>query len=131
MINSKKDFEKLVSDAYGINADYPFKDNSASVFRHESNKKWFAIIMTVDKSKLDKSQKGEVNIVNLKCSPEIIDSLWQEQGIYPAYHMNKSHWLSVYLDGSVDDKTIGWLLSISYDLTGKKLPKKNFNPKKQ
>ncbi len=122
---TRKEFEKLILETYGIKPDYPFKDSSATVFRHENSKKWFAIMMTIDKSKLEPQKKGQLDIVNLKCADEIISSLWQEAGIYPAYHMNKSHWLSIALDGSVDDKTIGWLLGISYELTGKKSNRKN------
>ena len=36
---------------------------------------------------------------------------------YPAYHMNRNHWLTVALDGRMDEDTMEFLLGISYDLT--------------
>ena len=63
--------------------------------------------------------------MNMKCAPEVIESIaGVEPGIYPAYHMNKTHWLTVALDGSCDDATVEWLLGISYDLTRPKIKAK-------
>lgn len=88
------------------------------VFRHQHNKKWFAIVMTVKKSKLGIQTYNEtVSIVNLKCAQEIIDSILDEYGIFPAYHMSKRHWISVLLDGSVKAQTIRFLTSVRYELT--------------
>ena len=116
-MNSKQ-FEKLIYDTYCEVADRPFaKDQDTLVFRHTDNKKWFAIVMTVPKSKLGLRDDGYIDIVNLKCDPEIIASVISEVGIFPAYHMNKTHWISVALDGNCDDGTVEWLLSISYNLT--------------
>jgi predicted DNA-binding protein (MmcQ/YjbR family) len=42
-------------------------------------------------------------------------------GVYPAYHMTKSHWVSVALDGSCDDEDVKFILNVSHELTkGKK-----------
>ncbi len=43
-----------------------------------------------------------------------------EAGVFPAYHMSKTHWISVLLDGSVDKDKIKWLLDLSFELTGKR-----------
>ena len=50
----------------------------------------------------------------------MIGSLRKEKGILPAYHMNKEHWITVLLDGSVEKQKIYDLIEISYDLTRKK-----------
>ena len=119
MVN-RQELEALIYDTNGVQADYPFERYpGVAVFRHTLGLKWFAAIMTVPKSKLGIDGEGNIDIVNLKCADEIIFSMQQENGIYPAYHMNKSHWLSVSLDGSVPDDTVAWLLGISYDLTKK------------
>ena len=55
--------------------------------------------------------------MNLKCEPLLIDALRTETGFYPAYHMNKEHWNSIILDGSVPDEDIKLMISDSYDLT--------------
>jgi len=40
-----------------------------------------------------------------------------EEGIYPAYHMSKAHWVTVILDGTVAEDILKFLLEMSYDLT--------------
>jgi predicted DNA-binding protein (MmcQ/YjbR family) len=63
--------------------------------------------------------------INLKCDPEkAIELRERYDGIQPGYHMNKKHWNSVYLNGSVDDNLIKELIVNSYDLVVKSLPKK-------
>ena len=118
---TRSEFEALVFDCYNVKADYPFEEDfETGVFRHEDNKKWFAIAMNVDYLKINSGRNGTTEIVNLKCAPEVIESIaGVEPGIYRAYHMNKTHWLTVALS-QCDDDTILWLLGISYDLTGSK-----------
>ena len=118
---TRKDFEELVFDTYSVRADYPFEEDFVTgVFRHESGGKWFALAMNISRSKISPKGEGTVDVVNLKCAPEIIESIvGTEAGIYRAYHMNKTHWLTVALDECSED-LISWLLGISFDLTDKK-----------
>lgn len=120
---TREEFEALVLDMYNVKADYPFEEDfETGVFRHEGSGKWFAIAMNIGYNRLIPGREGNVDVVNLKCAPEVIESIAGiEAGIYRAYHMNKTHWLTVALDGSCDDDTIAWLLGISYDLTKKKI----------
>ena len=48
-----------------------------------------------------------------------IGSFRMEPGIFPGWHMNKAHWLTVALDGNVDDEKIQFLVDMSYELTKK------------
>lgn len=61
-------------------------------------------------------QTPKVDILNVKASPERVAQLLKEPGIYPAYHMNKNHWISILLDDTVSDKMIHSLLSDSWNL---------------
>ena len=121
---TREEFEALVYDIYNVKADYPFEDDfETGVFRHDSGK-WFSIAMKVSERKIGRDGDMQIDIVNLKCAPEIIESLaGVELGIYRAYHMNKIHWLTVALDECEID-TLSWLLGISYDLTRSKIRKK-------
>ncbi len=121
---TRKDFEAVVLEAYGVRADYPFEEDfETGVFRHGSGK-WFAIAMRVSERKIGHGGDSVVDIVNLKCAPEVIESIaGVEAGVYPAYHMNKVHWLTVALE-ECDEGMLEWLLGISYDLTRKKITKK-------
>lgn len=118
----RSEFEALVWDFYNIKADYPFEEDfETGVFRHEGSGKWFAIAMHIAPQKLRLSGEEKVDIVNLKCAPEVIESIvGVEPGIYRAYHMNKTHWLTVALS-ECDAETVAWLLGASYDLTRGKL----------
>lgn len=119
---TRKEFEALVFDTYGVEADYPFEEDFVTgVFRHQGSGKWFALAMNIPKAKIGLSGEGSADVVNLKCAPEVIESLvGVEQGIFSAYHMNKTHWLTLALD-MCDDDTISWLLGISFDLTKNKI----------
>ena len=121
---TRKEFETLVFDAYGVRADYPFEDDlETGVFRHE-NGKWFALAMKICERKLGHAADEKIDVVNFKCAPEVIESIAGiEVGIYRAYHMNKTHWLTVALS-ECDEDTVSWLLGISYDLTRKRIKKK-------
>lgn len=79
--------------------------------------------MEISKSKIGLNDNGLVNVVNLKCDPLLIGSLLFEKGIHKGYHMNKNHWITVRLDGSVDNDKIKWLLNMSFDLTATKSKK--------
>ena len=123
---TREEFEELVFDTYSVRADYPFDDDlETGVFRHTGTGKWFALAMRITADKLAAGRgKMQTNVVNLKCAPEVIDSLvGVEPGIYRAYHMNKTHWLTVALS-ECDNDTIFWLLGISYDLTRSKIKRK-------
>ena len=118
---NRQELENYILDTYGVSPEYPWtKYPFFSVFRHESNKKWFAVIMTIDKCKLGISEDGQIDVLNLKCDTNIVPSMWKEQGIFLAYHMNKEHWLTVALDGITNDNNLKFLLALSYDLTDKK-----------
>lgn len=63
--------------------------------------------------------------VNLKCDPERAAELReQNDGIKPGWHMNKTHWNSVFTDNRVSDKLLKELTDHSYELVVKSLPKK-------
>ena len=117
---NKMDFKIYIEDTYGIFPDYPWESNPTfAVFRHTNNRKWFALVMDIPKARLGLSEEGMIDIVNLKCDPALIGSLRMEKGFFPAYHMSKDKWISVALDGSVDDEKIMLLLDMSYELTDK------------
>ena len=96
-------------------AKYP----SFLVFRHTGNRKWFAVIMDIPRKNLGLTDEGEISVVNLKCDTRLIGSFREEPGIFPGWHMNKAHWVSVALDGTVEDEKIKFLVDMSYELTKK------------
>ncbi len=88
--------------------DYPFHDSNWTVMRHKKNQKVFAWIF----------EKEDHIWVNVKCDPEWRD-FWRSAyaSVVPAYHLNKTHWNSVILDGTVQNNDIRRMIEESYHLT--------------
>ena len=109
-----------LTDTYSTTGDTLFaKHPGFLVFRHNRNRKWFAVIMDIPRRNLGLSGEGEISVVNLKCDPRMIGTFREEPGIFPGWHMNKAHWLSVALDGTAEEETIRFLVDMSYELTKK------------
>lgn len=123
---TRQEFETYILKTYGVEADYPWQDKSNAVFRHDAGKKWFALVMDIPVSRLGKRSDEIVDVVNLKCAPLFISSFLKDKGIYPAYHMNKAHWISVLLK-EVDSDELKALLDMSYTLTMAKVKRANPN----
>ena len=117
---TKPELASYLTDSYGTTGEHLFaRYPSFLVFRHTENRKWFAVIMDIPRKNLGLSGDGEISVVNLKCDPILIGSFREESGIFPAWHMNKAHWLSVALDGTASDDSLLFLLDMSYKLTKK------------
>lgn len=118
---TRQELKSFVHELYGITPDYPWlKYPSYEVFRHCDNKKWFAVIMDIPAAKLGIDHDGSISVVNLKCDTIMINDILTENGIYPAYHMNKACWVSAVLDGSAEDETVRMLTRMSFKLTESK-----------
>ena len=74
--------------------------------------------MAVEMDKLGLESPDTVDVVNIKVDDLFFrDMIIQEDGIMPAYHMNKIHWITVLLDGTVPDERVYDLLDMSYMAT--------------
>ena len=108
-----------VNDKYNTIPEYSWEKYPLyAVLKHRNNK-WYGIIMNVTKDKLGLDGKDEVDILDIKCPPDMIGGLRLSKGFFSAYHMNKEHWITVLLDGSVETEKIKQLIDLSYDLTKK------------
>jgi predicted DNA-binding protein (MmcQ/YjbR family) len=95
----------------GASEEFPFGDE-VSVFKVGG--KMFAL------SVLD----AEPLQVSVKCDPELAVQLRSAYpAIAPGYHLNKRHWNTITLDGSLPDEMVTDLLGDSYDLVVASLPK--------
>ncbi|MBQ2967368.1 MAG: MmcQ/YjbR family DNA-binding protein [Clostridia bacterium] len=100
----------------GAYEDYPFHDSNWTVMRHKGNKKMFAAIC---------ERMGNI-WVNVKCDPNLTH-MWRStyEAVVPAYHMNKLHWNSIILDGSIPETDIKNMVFDSFELTKPKTRCKN------
>lgn len=103
---------------YGGNHVNPFKKHSDILaFVNEKNK-WYALLSAVEYNKLNKNTDitTKVKILNVKYPTDNILDIIDNKNIFPAYHMNKKHWISIVLDKNIKLETIKELIDISYSL---------------
>jgi Uncharacterized protein conserved in bacteria len=107
MISRKEavDFCKRFENIY---EDYPFRDLNWTTMRHMGNKKVFAWIY----------EREDYIWINVKCDTNWRD-FWRDtyKSVIPGYHLNKEHWNSIILDGTVNEEDIQRMIQESYDLT--------------
>ena len=86
------------------------------IFRNCKTKKWFAVIGTISKNKVDKNLKSTdiVEIIDLRAPKEDVPELIKQDNIYPGWHMNKKSWITIILDGSMSSKDIKKYIDSSY-----------------
>ncbi len=114
---TRKEFLQYCLDIYGTSPDYPFEDNlETAVLRHTDNRKWYALVMNVSRRKFGIDSDETVDVVNLKLPLEMFGSFGAQDGVYPAYHMNKLHWISVILHDAPSD-VIDLLVNASFEVT--------------
>ena len=122
---TKQEFFAYCLDTYGTSPDYPFdEDFETAVLRHADTRKWYGIVMRVSRRKFGLDSDEVIDVVNLKLPMEMYGSFGADDGIYPAYHMNKLHWISVLLPDAPED-LIGFLTSVSFEATREKKKSKN------
>ena len=114
---TKLSFFEYCLDTYGTSPDYPFdEDFETAVLRHADNRKWYAIVMRVSRRKFGFDSDEVIDVVNLKLPTEMFGSFGAADGVYPAYHMNKLHWISVLLPDTPDG-VVQFLTNVSFEAT--------------
>ncbi len=107
----------FASKLLGVYVDYPFKNKSlnTAVVRHKIGKKIFVLVGVLNGKEY----------VNVKCEPMEADFLRSAfKGVTAGYHMNKTHWNSVWFNEDVDFETLKKFIENSYEITKPK-PKKH------
>lgn len=122
-----------VKNKYNNEPEYPWKKFSEyAVFRHTDNKKWYALIMNLPKSKLGLKGDDDVDIINLKLKDTMLrDMLIQQEGYFPGYHMSKGNWISILLDGTVAFEEVCGMIDMSYAATASKKNMEKVRPPKE
>ncbi|MCS3429661.1 MmcQ/YjbR family DNA-binding protein [Klebsiella sp. BIGb0407] len=108
---------QFIKQKYDVELEYLWaKFPRNAIARCKDNNKWFAALLTVEKSKLGLPGQGIIEVLDLKMRPEEKDSLIDNQRYFPGYHMNKNHWFTICLDGRVKDEEIFSKIIASYKL---------------
>lgn len=114
---TKQEFLEYCLNTYDTSPDYPFDDwMESAVLRHADNKKWYAIVLRVSRRKFGFDSDKVIDVINLKLPTEMFGSFGATDGVYPAYHMNKLHWISVLLPDAPND-VLRFLVNVSFEAT--------------
>ena len=114
---TKQDFFKYCLYTYSTLPGYTFDEVfETAVLRHGDNRKWYAIVMRVSRRKFGIDSDEVIDVVNLKLPTEMFGFFGAVDGVYPAYHMNKLHWISVLLPDAPDD-VVRFLVNVSFEAT--------------
>ena len=101
---------------YGTMPEYLLAQSPDNAVLRHKNGKWYAVVMSVEKCKLGLEGNEFVDIMNVKCNPEMTSMIIQTFGFLPGYHMNKQQWITILLDGSVSEAKALDFLDMSYDM---------------
>lgn len=108
---------EYIESTYKVKPEHPWaKYPEDMTFKETYSKKWFALIMITSRKSLGLDGSENVYIVNVKADSQLISMLSQSEGYMPGYHMNKQHWLTILLDGSVAFDQIITHIDNSYSL---------------
>ena len=106
-----------LKEKYNTEIEYLWKDYPDNgVARRKDTSKWFAAILTVKKDRLGFETSEKVEVIDIRANVEDVPDLLKRKDIYPAYHMNKKHWITIILDGSVSFDEICKMTEDSYNL---------------
>lgn len=85
-----------------------------AIWRREDTQKWYGILLTVPKQKLGLPDDKTVEIFDFRILPEELEALVDYKTYFPGYHMNKKHWCTIILDGTVPFEEICRRIDASY-----------------
>jgi predicted DNA-binding protein (MmcQ/YjbR family) len=120
-----EDLHEYIASQYGAEPAHLFRqDPTIAIFKRPDNKKWFAATKDIEYRTLGIEKDGRAGIVNVKLDPLIVASLKTREGFRPAYHMNRENWITILLDGAVEDGEVCTCLDMSFGNVGTKAKKK-------
>ena len=94
-----------------------FSDNA--ILRRKDTGKWYAALLVLSRKKLGLDSDEVIDVLDLRIKPEDVKSVVDRKKYFPGYHMNKKHWISISLDGSVQIDEIFRRIDDSYRLAVK------------
>jgi predicted DNA-binding protein (MmcQ/YjbR family) len=116
----KDDFIAWIKSKFGAEPDYPWPDDApySFVFRCP-NEKWFVLVMRIKYCQLGLTGDENVWVVNMKADQDSIPNLVNHKSIFPAWHMNKKHWITILLTAVPDFNKLCELTEKSYELVNR------------
>ena len=114
---NSKSVLKHAFDTYGDEPEFLWeKFPKNAILRRKDNRKWYAALLTISKSKLGAFPDEEIEVLDLRAAPEAIPDMVDGKRVFAGYHMNKKHWITLPLDGTLPAEEICAMLDTSYAL---------------
>lgn len=114
--NTTGSFIGKIKEEYAGNLEFLWEKSNNAIIRHHDTKKWYLILLTIPREKLGLKSNDLVEIIDLKMPPKEIVKLVDNKKIFPGYHMNKKHWITICLDNTIKDEELFKYIDISYNL---------------
>ena len=106
---------EYIRGKYGDEPEFLWeKTPTNAIWRRKDNSKWYCVLITLARRKLGLDEDGFVEILDLQSPPECIAEIVDGKRYFKGYHMNKKHWMTVCLDGSLPFKEICKRIDESY-----------------
>lgn len=108
---------EYVSMQYGRDLEFLWPTSPGNaIWRRADNEKWFGVMMTVRRDKIIPGAGDDfIEILDVRCAPDVIDFIVDKKKVFPGWHMNKRHWITVVLDGRMQTHQIQRLLDASFE----------------
>ena len=111
---------EYVKQKHGDEPEYLWdKFPKYAVLRRRDSRKWYGILLTISAERLGFNSTDQIEILDLRIEPTELTALIDEEKYFFGYHMNKKHWLTICLNGSVPTDEIYRRLDRSYELATK------------
>lgn len=112
-----KEIIRYVKLRYGDELEFlwtRFPENA--VWRRRDTGKWYAVLLTAKRSKIGLDGEDTAEILDFRVPPEELGSIVDGRAYFPGYHMNKKHWVTAVLNGTVPTEEICGRIDESYKL---------------
>ena len=113
-----KEVLKYIKSIYNDNPEFLWKSSpNTAAIRNKKNSKWYVVIMPVLASKIGINSNEEIEIIDIRYQKDRTDDVIDNTNIFPAWHMNKKSWITINLNGTLDNEIIYSLIDNSYELS--------------
>lgn len=113
-----KEILKYIKNTYNDKPEFLWKSSpNAAAIRNKKNNKWYIVIMPVIASKIGLESNEEIEIIDIRYQKDKTEEIIDNVNIFPAWHMNKKSWITINLNGSLNNEIIYSLIDNSYELS--------------
>ena len=118
---TKNEILEFIKELPSAAAVTPWEGDFYSTVLKHGDGKWFGVVLKASPNFLERYgvPLEKCVVLNLKCPSDLREFLCEKHKgvILPAYHMNKTHWISIVLSSGVPDEDVKLLMRLSYDIT--------------